>query len=211
MCILSLDSSTLPSASMTPGKASRAAGWSGEPAAASTTAVQRQSSAGWTFSREPAVSCDSLRSPPSSMLCRPRKSAATSTNCHSPHRRVNQEFPILPCDPGASLRTTVKEEREEEVEEIKTAELFSLALSSVYLTESVNHMTESFALGPAHQVENREGPRCQSSQWVRMRLSRHLVAPAALSSRGSLRTSSSCCSLTDPHRRLSGRTNKIEN
>lgn len=137
-------------------------------------------------------------------------SAATSTNCHSPHRRVNQEFPILPCEPGASLRTTVKEEREEE-EEIKTAELFSLALSSVYLTESVNHMTESFVLGPAHQVENREGPRCQSSQWVRMRLSRHLVAPAALSSRGSLRTSSSCCSLTDPHRRLSGRTNKIEN
>lgn len=142
MCILSLDSSTLPSASMTPGKASRAAGMSREHHSVSTIAVPGKSSDGWGFSRQPAVSRDTLGSAPS-MLRLPRKNAGRCrraasghTSCHS--LLQNQDFPIL------AQHTGEWEEKEKKAGGTNTdllAPLLPGALFSVHLTKSVNHMT----------------------------------------------------------------------
>lgn len=132
--------------------------------------------------------------PPCCVVYFSEPSSAAPTNCHSLHRLIHQEFSLPPCEPdrrrspGPAVEEVKKEgeEEAEETEEIKPAELFEKifqALSgSAHLAESVNHMTESSWLSPAHQVESRQSSRRQSSQWLRDRLWRHLVAPAALSS-----------------------------
>lgn len=141
MCILSLDSSTLPSASMTPGRLRRAAGTSGELTAA--TPVRRRTSGGEVFRRLavcPAVCRDGL--PPSSIARGPRcraqvkkrsvsePSPATQAGCHPPARPAIQQLPILLCEPDPHVRPTV--------EQIRITALFRGVLSAPFPTLSAS-------------------------------------------------------------------------
>lgn len=137
MYILSLDSSTLPSASMTPGRLRWAAGTSGELTAA--TPVRRRTSGG-EVSRRLAVCRDGL--PLSSIARGPRcraqvkkrsvsePSPATRADCHPPARPPIQQLPILLCEPEPHIRPTVKQ--------IRIAALFMGDLSAPFPTLSVS-------------------------------------------------------------------------
>lgn len=141
MCILSLDSSTLPSASMTPGRLRRAADTSGELTAA--TPVRRRTSGGEVSRRLavcPAVCRDGL--PLSSIARGPRccaqvkkrsvsePSPATRADCHLPARPPIQQLPILLCAPEPHIRPTV--------EQIRIAALFRGDLSAPFPTLSAS-------------------------------------------------------------------------
>lgn len=141
MCILSLDSSTLPSASMTPGRLRRAAGTSGELTAA--TPVPRRTSGGEVSRRLavcPAVCRDRL--PLSSIARGPRcraqvkkrsvsePSPATRADCHPPARPPIQQLPILLCEPEPHVRPTA--------EQIRIAALFRGDLSAPFPTLSAS-------------------------------------------------------------------------
>lgn len=152
MCILSLDSSTLPSASITPGKASRAEVISGGHRSVPTAAVRGKSSDGC---------CDTLLSS-SSIACLPQKSGGKEV-WESSHTS-KPSFSAQPVEPGLfhparpdDWQGKEKEKKAEENPRRTFLALFFLDLFRVHLTKSVNHMTGSPALGPAHQVE-RESP-----------------------------------------------------
>lgn len=103
MCILSLDSSTLPSASMTPGKVRRAPGRAGELTAA--TLCWKRTSVRWLsgeLDSSPAV-CRGL--PLSSILClqchntpRWRRASLTRRRHRAPPRKQNCHPPPPPTD-----------------------------------------------------------------------------------------------------------------
>lgn len=197
MCILSLDSSTLPSASMTPGNASRAVGISGEHHSVSTAAVLGRSWGGWALSRQPAVSCDALHSS-SFMLCLPRKNVVWDEQClwtEPRHTNKQKSFSTQTVEPGVShpaLRTGAslgltneREEGEEGVEGWGNLNgTFCLDLPG-YVQHSPDQICQSYdwiIRVRTRPPGGKQSPRCRSSQWTGEQLSRHLVAPAALGS-----------------------------